>query len=511
MSEDKKQLILIECAFEPTEVEHFTESVEIVEGRKVNALLRVTGKMQHANMENANKRVYPTALWEKVLGDKSVQWRLKNKMMFGEMDHPKDGRTSLQRVSHIISKLEKGKDGAIMGEAIVLDTSHGRNLAAILSQTGMLGVSSRGFGKLKTDGKTVDESTFDFKTVDFVAEPSTPGAYVVPISEAIGYPEDSSRLSEVDAVVESIRSLVSGGDTLPETGLLDAVATLIESLCAEGETPDEREILQKVKDALPLKEEFNQPVVDNARSSEMENENVSTVLEDLQKKLSDISDDGERASALEDRLGLAEQIIDELGEINRQVKEDMFRANAAKEVAYGELEEQHEAAKKIIDEFVDRTEDSQGVSEDGANRMAAAEKIIDAQQAKIEEQQIAVEDLAARYDAAELLLQTKLDLEEEVEVSKYAKALTKGNPKQDALVEMLSECVSKEAVDQKFAQLSGLLSEQGSARFELPNIDEDLDEDDVNDDSVNEDVQGGGDVLTETKRLMGKLKDSGLK
>ena len=58
MSEDKKQLILIECAFEPTEVEHFTESVEIVEGRKVNALLRVTGKMQHANMENANKRVY---------------------------------------------------------------------------------------------------------------------------------------------------------------------------------------------------------------------------------------------------------------------------------------------------------------------------------------------------------------------------------------------------------------------------------------------------------------------
>ena len=151
--------------------------VSLVKGQLVDmdeANLTVGGKVQDRGKENANKRIYTDKLFkERVFNNSAVQWKLKNKMMFGELDHPADGRTSLNRASHIMTKIEEGQNGEILGEAIVLDTAYGKNLKAILEVTDMIGASSRGFGKLKDDGKTVDESTFEFKTVDFVADPST--------------------------------------------------------------------------------------------------------------------------------------------------------------------------------------------------------------------------------------------------------------------------------------------------------------------------------------------------
>ena len=83
---------------------------------------RVEGIFQRSDVANANKRIYPRSIWEKELKEKRVTESLENRAMFGELDHPSDGKTSLKRASHIITNLELGEDGVVMGGAEVLGT-----------------------------------------------------------------------------------------------------------------------------------------------------------------------------------------------------------------------------------------------------------------------------------------------------------------------------------------------------------------------------------------------------
>ena len=57
---------------------------------------------------------------------------LGRKKVLGELDHPADGKTSLKRVSHIITNLQVMDDGQIVGEAEVLNTEAGKTLKALI-------------------------------------------------------------------------------------------------------------------------------------------------------------------------------------------------------------------------------------------------------------------------------------------------------------------------------------------------------------------------------------------
>lgn len=138
--------------------------------------VKVRGEFAKCGVATENRRVYPGPVWEKEI--KRLNKALKERRVFGEVDHPSDGQTKLARVSHIVTEL-KIKDGIVVGEAEILPTEAGKNLLALMQANVPVGVSSRGFGSVKTNDKNEDVVQEDYKlvTFDFVADPADVDAF----------------------------------------------------------------------------------------------------------------------------------------------------------------------------------------------------------------------------------------------------------------------------------------------------------------------------------------------
>ena len=150
----------------------------------------VRGEFGRADRPTANKRLYNKRIWESQidrLGD-----RLKEKRVLGELDHPDDGRTSLKRVSHVVTDLRL-EGGQVVGEALILPTTLGKDLMAMLKAGVPIGVSSRGFGSVKPDveGNLVVQEDYKLVTFDFVADPADPTAYPNAFFEGVQIPEEA--------------------------------------------------------------------------------------------------------------------------------------------------------------------------------------------------------------------------------------------------------------------------------------------------------------------------------
>jgi hypothetical protein len=164
---------------------------ESVEGKPKK--LKVRGHFGNYDEATANKRLYPKPLWEREIT--KLDKAMVERQMYGELDHPSDGRTMLNRVSHLVTKLWLDH-GKVMGEAEILDTDAGRNLQALLQAGCKVGVSSRGYGSTKPNEKGEDVVQEDYKlvTFDFVAEPAA-GAFPTVFFEWNGKKIDSKSVT----------------------------------------------------------------------------------------------------------------------------------------------------------------------------------------------------------------------------------------------------------------------------------------------------------------------------
>jgi hypothetical protein len=143
-----------------------------------NGAMYLTGRIQTADKQNGNGRVYPyDVLNREVDNYKKI---VADNRACGELDHPDDSVVNLKNVSHIITDVWwEGKD--VMGKIKVLDTPSGRTLKELINAGIKLGISSRGLGSVRESmGKTVVENDFQLICFDIVSEPSTPNAFVYP-------------------------------------------------------------------------------------------------------------------------------------------------------------------------------------------------------------------------------------------------------------------------------------------------------------------------------------------
>ncbi|GAF85875.1 unnamed protein product, partial [marine sediment metagenome] len=162
--------------------------LELIEGKGENAgKVFARGEFGHAAKPTANGRLYQHPIWESNIG--RLAENLSARKVLGELDHPSDGRTALQRASHIITNLQLEGD-RVIGEAEILDTAKGRDLKAILAAGVPVGISSRGYGSTKPNGKGHDVVQEDYKlvTFDFVAEPADDTAYPEAFFEGVEFP-----------------------------------------------------------------------------------------------------------------------------------------------------------------------------------------------------------------------------------------------------------------------------------------------------------------------------------
>ena len=159
----------------------------------------IEGVFMQSDIKNRNGRIYPEQVMKKEV-DRYVKEFVEKDRAFGELGHPDGPTINLDKVSHMITKLEQdGKN--FMGRAKILSTPNGQIVRNLINDGAKLGVSSRGLGSLETrGGAQVVKDDFQLATAaDIVADPSAPEAFVEGIMEGVEWYYDSGILKMRDA------------------------------------------------------------------------------------------------------------------------------------------------------------------------------------------------------------------------------------------------------------------------------------------------------------------------
>lgn len=170
----------------------------------------IEGIFMQADLANRNGRVYPKTVMESEVG--RYQQLIKEKRALGELGHPPNPTVNLDKVSHLITDLRM-EGNNVMGRAKLLDTPMGKIAKNFIEEGVQLGVSSRGLGSLKENNGVMEvQKDFHLATVDIVADPSAPQAFVQGIYESAewlyvegkGYMMVDAR-QQIDNVVRSTK------------------------------------------------------------------------------------------------------------------------------------------------------------------------------------------------------------------------------------------------------------------------------------------------------------------
>ena len=139
--------------------------------------MMLTGKLQQANTENGNGRIYPYNVLVREV--KNYEKLVRENRALGELDHPDDSVINLKNASHLVTSIWMEGD-TVMGKVKVLDTPSGKVLKSLVESGVKLGISSRGMGSVENrNGKTIVQDDFQLICFDFVSEPSTPEAFMI--------------------------------------------------------------------------------------------------------------------------------------------------------------------------------------------------------------------------------------------------------------------------------------------------------------------------------------------
>lgn len=351
------------------------------ETKKSGVLMTLEGTIQRADTKNANGRVYPTPLWQKIIDNEDVQERIKTRRMLGELDHPSSGATSLSRVSHIVTEQNMLPDGRIFGKLDILDTPSGKIAATMFEAGVQLGISSRGDGSVEKKGDTEEvQDDFRLETYDLVLKPSTPGAF-----PTIAESEESS-IKNHELIAQAVEGLVKDTDdvgVLLECHKIISVLNDCNSRC-ESVLSEIKGKLGENKLSKPKMEE-NMTIADMPTtldsppginlSPEMKNfldgwvnERVAKIVGEKDAEISGLNDRIVKLTAtnegLNKKMAAAESIIEEF---DRKVKELSENANTDTETKV-----RYDAAVKLLDEAVNKLKEF-GVTK---RRLAAAESLL---------------------------------------------------------------------------------------------------------------------------------------
>jgi len=415
----------------------FNEST--IEQKRRGVLGVVSGTFQKADVENANKRIYPRGLWEKVLKTPEVKDRLENRAMVGEMDHPQSGATALSRISHVVTENELRPDGTIFGKAEILDTPMGRVAETLLRAGVRLGVSSRGDGTVKEEGgkSYVNQEDFRLETYDFVLKPSTPGAYPA-LTE-----EEQTR--EDKAILEAVEGLVNTSED-PRV-LLETVKLLS---CLKG-TPSEQQeaISRSVQGKLIHLYEVARPQAPETTTVVQQEEPMTTpnngTLDPSQ--VESLARDLAAKKIAENEAEHARKLADK----DRQIAESV--------AVLSQTRKEYKAAESLVEELLRKVEDAkQSALKEGSaeanRRYEAAAKLLEECLRRLRP----LNEGAKKYHAAkELLVALQEKQADNRVIESIDRVLGQVPPAQKQRVfNMLRECGSVRAVHQMWESIKAL-------------------------------------------------------
>lgn len=144
----------------------------------------IEGIFMMADSKNRNGRIYESKILQPAV-NKYIEEQVKTGRAVGELNHPDGPTINLDKVSHLITRLEWNGTNVI-GKAKILDTPMGQIVKGLLEGGVKLGVSSRGMGSLEQrNGINFVKDDFQLATIDIVQDPSAPSAFVNGIMEGV--------------------------------------------------------------------------------------------------------------------------------------------------------------------------------------------------------------------------------------------------------------------------------------------------------------------------------------
>jgi len=168
-----------------------------------------------AGVPTANGHVYSREVLSKAILEANARIQ-SGKSAYGASAHPKKGETlELPDISHLVTALWMKDDKAFARVTVLSETQKGRNVSAILSHDGRIGVSSRGVGDI--EGNKVKSLRLD--GVDFTLAPAS-GDFVGQenvIAESVGF----DATERVMAITEDCRQRYYAARTAGYRGDLD--------------------------------------------------------------------------------------------------------------------------------------------------------------------------------------------------------------------------------------------------------------------------------------------------
>ena len=163
--------------------EEISQAEYLVEETNGKKNYKIKGVFLQSDIKNRNGRIYENDILQKEVKRYNQEF-INKKRAFGELGHPDGPTVNLERVSHMITKLEpEGKN--FIGEAKIMDTPYGKIVKGLIDECAQLGVSSRGMGSLvqKNGANYVGKDFYLATAADIVADPSAPDAFVEGIME----------------------------------------------------------------------------------------------------------------------------------------------------------------------------------------------------------------------------------------------------------------------------------------------------------------------------------------
>jgi Prohead core protein serine protease len=225
--------------------------VEKVRIQNEGAKVFVEGIYLQSETLNKNNRIYPRRVLESAVD--SLQDKIRNRELFGELSHSNETSVNLSRASHIIESLQrKGNDW--FGRSRVIDEGNGRILKSILDCGGRIGMSSRGFGSLQKNqqGHHVVQEDYRMITADAVSDPSAPGAYMNAVHEAIR----SGKLNLMESA--TAMKIIKETEALASVQRSDGSSSAMDKYDQDEFTKDCLQVMQVSQVSMMLEPHWNE-------------------------------------------------------------------------------------------------------------------------------------------------------------------------------------------------------------------------------------------------------------
>jgi hypothetical protein len=221
----------------------------------------IEGIFMQGDIKNRNGRIYPSNVLEKEMKRYNEQF-VKTKRALGELGHPDGPQINGDRVSHLITEMQR--DGSnFIGKAKILGTPMGNIVKTFIDEGVKIGVSTRGLGSVKQNNGIMEvQNDFHLATVDIVTDPSGPDCFVEGIMENTQYYFDIATASWRPG------SIAESSESEQNTNI------------SSDQFNEAMDRLQRLEDAINIiKESYNKPSkkLDEAKALEIFQSYLSTL------------------------------------------------------------------------------------------------------------------------------------------------------------------------------------------------------------------------------------------